>query len=102
MSTTAIQGTTGVLKLNGSNGIQQQPLTNDQIADNSITSINIANGSIINIDFADSSVTNNTIANYTLTTGKFTSDITWPTSGTFYYTQNVCSAGKAITAIGSN
>jgi len=102
LSTTAIQGTTGVLKLNGSNGIQQQPLTNDQIADNSITSINIANGSIINIDFADSSVTNNTIANYTLTTGKFTSDITWPTSGTFYYTQNVCSAGKAITAIGSN
>lgn len=88
-----------VLKLNWGRQIYMDPVQNGNLVNDSISSIKITNNSIINSNFADLAITNSQIKNNSIEITKFDPGIIWPSGGTMFITNNVCTTTNAIISV---
>ena len=89
-----------VLKLNwGSYQIFMDPVQNANFVYDSISTNKFTDNSIVNANFSDLAITNTHIQNNTIDKLKFDPVIVWPTGGTMFITNNVCTTTNAIISV---
>ena len=75
------------------------PVQNANFVYDSISTNKFTDNSIVNANFSDLAITNTHIQNNTIDKLKFDPVIVWPTGGTMFITNNVCTTTNAIISV---